>query len=153
MEPWSTPPDLGGALNASLQNAGLPGVTGPKQNVDWARRQILADTGSGPSQSEPRPSGCGGVVEQFSQSLRNHVAERSTPYAGVVDTLDALRNRAANLPLSPTSPPLHAALLSELSLDGYFQSVVCGDTAALPKPAPDPILLYLKQLGVTASCI
>ena len=30
--------------------------------------------------------------------------------------------------------------------------MVCGDTAALPKPAPDPILLCLKQLGATASC-
>ena len=41
-------------------------------------------------------------------------------------------------------------LLAALSLDGYFESVISGDTAPQPKPAADPVLLCLKELNVTA---
>jgi phosphoglycolate phosphatase len=67
--------------------------------------------------------------------------------------LDILHKSGKKLAVVTNKPTRFTLpLLSALSLDGYFQSVVCGDTAALPKPAPDPILLCLQHLGVTASC-
>ena len=149
-----TAPDLGGALNTSLQNAGLPGVTEAQARL-WighgARFSLtLALDHHGVTLD---PVAVDALLDNFLNHYADHVAELSSPYAGVIDTLDSLRGSGKKLAVVTNKPTRFTLpLLSALSLDGYFQSVVCGDTAALPKPAPDPILLCLKQLGVTASC-
>lgn len=149
-----TAPDLGGALNASLQNAGLPGVTEAQARM-WIGHGAKFSLAQALDHHNLNldPAAVEALLDNFLNHYEDHVAERSTPYAGVVDTLDALRESGSKLAVVTNKPTRFTLpLLSELSLDGYFQSVVCGDTAALPKPAPDPILLCLKQLGVTASC-
>lgn len=149
-----TAPDLGGALNVSLQNAGLPGVTEAQARL-WighgAKFSLMqAVDYHGLTLDSPAIDT---LLDNFLNHYADHVAELSTPYAGVIDTLDILLKSGKKLAVVTNKPTRFTLpLLSALSLDGYFQSVVCGDTAALPKPAPDPILLCLQQLDVTASC-
>lgn len=149
-----TAPDLGRALNVSLQNAGLPGVTEAQargwigHGAKFSLTQALDHHGV-----TLDPAAVDTLLNNFLDHYADHVAELSTPYPGVIDTLDTLRESGKKLAVVTNKPTRFTLpLLSMLSLDGYFQSVVCGDTAALPKPAPDPILLCLEQLGVTASC-
>ncbi len=149
-----TAPDLGGALNASLRNAGLPGITEAQARM-WIGHGAKFSLTQALDHHNLNldPAAVDALLDNFLNHYENHVAELSTPYAGVVDTLDALRQSGSKLAVVTNKPTRFTLpLLSELALDGYFQSVVCGDTAALPKPAPDPILLCLKQLGATASC-
>ena len=149
-----TAPDLGGALNASLRNAGLPGITEAQARM-WIGHGAKFSLTQALDHHNLNldPATVDALLDNFLNHYENHVAELSTLYAGVVDTLDALRQSGSKLAVVTNKPTRFTLpLLSELALDGYFQSVVCGDTAALPKPAPDPILLCLKQLGATASC-
>ena len=149
-----TAPDLGGALNASLRNAGLPGITEAQARM-WIGHGAKFSLTQALDHHNLNldPAAVDALLDNFLNHYENHVAELSTLYAGVVDTLDALRQSGSKLAVVTNKPTRFTLpLLSELALDGYFQSVVCGDTAALPKPAPDPILLCLKQLGATASC-
>ena len=149
-----TAPDLGGALNASLRNAGLPGITEAQARM-WIGHGAKFSLTQALDHHNLNldPAAVDALLDKFLNHYENHVAELSTLYAGVVDTLDALRQSGSKLAVVTNKPTRFTLpLLSGLALDGYFQSVVCGDTAALPKPAPDPILLCLKQLGATASC-
>ena len=149
-----TAPDLGGALNASLRNAGLPGITEAQARM-WIGHGAKFSLTQALDHHNLNldPAAVDALLDNFLNHYENHVAELSTLYAGVIDTLDALRQSGSKLAVVTNKPTRFTLpLLSELALDGYFQSVVCGDTAALPKPAPDPILLCLKQLGATASC-
>ncbi|MDF7777390.1 HAD family phosphatase [Sphingomonas sp. AOB5] len=47
------------------------------------------------------------------------------------------------------SPPSVEAVLAAHGLDTLFDTVVTGDDATNPKPAPDPYLLAMARLGVS----
>jgi len=147
-----TAPDLGRALNISLLEAGFPGVT-----VDQARQWIGFGARYSITQAvqyhrlrltEPETDA---LFERFLSYYEAHVADSSTPYESVIDTLDALHDAGAKLAVVTNKPERFTLpLLAALSLDGYFESVISGDTAPQPKPAADPVLLCLKELNVTA---
>lgn len=145
-----TAPDLGQALNASLQSAGYPSVT-TAQARNWighgakfSLTQALAH-----HNVVLEPAVVETLLENFLDHYADHVAEESTVYAGVIDTLDLLSNEGRKLAVVTNKPNRFVSpLLEAMSLDGYFASVICGDTAAAPKPAPDPIDLCLDQLNV-----
>ena len=145
-----TAPDLGQALNASLQNAGYPGVT-TAQARNWighgakfSLTQALAH-----HDLELQPAMVETLLQYFLDYYADHVAEESTIYPGVIDALDHLVDQDRRLAVVTNKPTRFVLpLLEAMSLDGYFASVVCGDTAAAPKPAPDPIDLCLQQLRV-----
>ena len=147
-----TAPDLGEALNVSLRETGVPGVT-----ADQARQWI----GRGARYSLIQAleyfelvleqTAVDALLEKFLNYYAEHIADLSTPYDGVVYTLGALHDAGTKLAVVTNKPTRFTVpLLSALALDGYFSSVVCGDTAAQPKPAADPILLCLSELTVPA---
>ena len=87
-----TAPDLGGALNASLQNAGLPGVTEAQARM-WIGHGAKFSLTQALDHHNLNldPAAVEALLDNFLNHYEDHVAELSTPYAGVVDTLDALR--------------------------------------------------------------
>ena len=92
------------------------------------------------------------LLENFLDYYAAHVTEGSTIYPGVIDTLDRLDDEGRKLAVVTNKPVRFVLpLLQAMSLDGYFASVICGDTAAAPKPAPDPIDLCLNQLSVATA--
>ena len=146
-----TAPDLGSALDASLRAAGLPGVT-TEQARNWiglgarfSLTQALQHYGI-----ELDDTAVDQLLKEFLDHYEAHIADTSTPYEGVIDTLDELTD--AGIPLAVvTNKPARFTLplLLALSLDGYFAAVISGDTAPRPKPAADPILLCLSELGIS----
>ena len=126
-----TAPDLGRALNISLLEAGFPGVT-----VDQARQWIGFGARYSITQAvqyhrlrltEPETDA---LFERFLSYYEAHVADSSTPYESVIDTLDALHDAGAKLAVVTNKPERFTLpLLAALSLDGYFESVISGDTA------------------------
>ncbi|NCF44743.1 MAG: HAD-IA family hydrolase [Proteobacteria bacterium] len=145
-----TAPDLGGALDASLRAARLPGVS-----TEQARNWIGLGARFSLTQAlqhydiELDDSAVDQLLQAFLDQYEAHIADTSAPYAGVIDTLDQLTD--AGIPLAVvTNKPARFTLplLSALSLDGYFATVISGDTAPRPKPAADPILLCLSELGI-----
>lgn len=84
--------------------------------------------------------------------FRHYAAELTThtrPYPGVVDTLEALRARGYALGCVTNKPGRFTGpLLEALALAPYFEVTVAGDTLAVKKPDPAPLLHALSALGV-----
>ncbi len=78
-----------------------------------------------------------------------NISVLSTPYAGVLAAMDALRDRGARLAVVTNKlARLTEPLLDELSLTDYFDTIVCGDTADAPKPDAAPALFACGKMGV-----
>lgn len=147
-----TAPDLARALNACLLGASLPGVT-VEQARHWvghgARHSLLQALKH--HQLDLEPITVDRLLEHFLDYYADHVAESSTPYDSVIDTLDSLYDSGKKLAVVTNKPTRFTMpLLTAMCMNDYFRVVICGDTAERPKPAPDPILLGLEQLDVPA---
>ncbi|MBI1905853.1 MAG: phosphoglycolate phosphatase [Rhodocyclales bacterium] len=76
--------------------------------------------------------------------------ERSTVYPGIVETLEAMRVRGLQLAcVTNKAAAFTQPLLRRMGLDGYFASVVCGDTLATRKPDPEMLVHACAVLGAT----
>ena len=143
-----TAPDLSNALNHALAAAGIAPVTEAltRHWVGHGVRAMLAAAFEHHDleQQEDR-------FEEFVAVLlthyERHIADCSRPYPSVVETLKALGERA---PLAVvTNKPFRFTelLLEALDLTRHFATVIGGDTATKPKPAPEPALLACERLG------
>jgi phosphoglycolate phosphatase len=89
------------------------------------------------------------LVSDFLDYYVNHLSVLSRPYPGVIETLEALRSRGARLAVVTNKlTKLSRPLLDELALTEHFDAIVCGDTAAVPKPAADPALHACQAMTV-----
>jgi phosphoglycolate phosphatase len=149
-----TAPDINAALNHTLKFAGLAPVNealtrhwvghGARVLVQQAllyHQASAAPSGRGPAPTMPAsaPIDLEPLLAEFLSYYVAHIADLSRPYPGVVETLDALRGRGARLAVV-TNKLTHLShpLLDALDLSRLFDSIVCGDTAPVPKPAADP---------------
>lgn len=143
-----TAPDIDAALNRALADAGLgpvhEGLTrhwvghGAAVLVQQALRHV-----QGPEEAQAL------VQAGFIDHYRAHIADRSAPYPGVVESLQALREQGARLAVVTNKrTELTLPLLEALGLSALFDAIVCGDTAQRPKPAADPALVACERLGV-----
>ena len=75
-----------------------------------------------------------------------------TPYPHVAETLVALRDRGLKLGVVTDAHNGNALKrLKKTGLEEYFDAVVTMDMSGKAKPSPEPFLLGMKMLGVTAS--
>ncbi|WP_018150555.1 phosphoglycolate phosphatase [Leeia oryzae] len=86
----------------------------------------------------------------FKEIYRTHLSRHTLPYAGVAETLAALRRQGLKL-ACVTNKPLHFTepLLDVLALDPYFELIIGGDTLPEKKPHPMPLLYTAEVLGVS----
>jgi len=93
--------------------------------------------------------------EQIESALRDYLArylercaEESAPMAGAAMLLGALRARGVRL-ACVTNKPIAIArrVLAELLPDAGFGCVLGGDSGAGVKPAPEPLLAAMRNLG------
>jgi phosphoglycolate phosphatase len=85
-------------------------------------------------------------------AFRRHYAEvngtRSRVYPGVVETLDAMRQRGLRLAVvTNKAEPFTLPLLENMGLSGFFSAVVCGDTLPVRKPDPEVLRHACRLLG------
>jgi putative hydrolase of the HAD superfamily len=75
-----------------------------------------------------------------------------TPYPHVADTLSALRNRGLKLAVVTDAHNGNALKrLKKAGLEEFFDVVITMDMSGKAKPSPEPFLLCMNKLGVTAS--
>jgi phosphoglycolate phosphatase len=160
-----TAPDINAALNHSLKNAGLAPVSEAltrhwvghgarvlvQQALLYHRRPEAPPAGSAATtalasgQPDLEP-----LLADFLAYYTAHIADHGRPYPGVVETLELLRGRGARLAVVTNKlTRLSRPLLDALDLTRLFDSIVCGDTAAFPKPAADPALHACRALDLT----
>jgi phosphoglycolate phosphatase len=145
-----TAPDLCGALNHTLAQAGRSGV-----ELDQVRHMIgdgarvmlrlgLEATGENPTDDE---------IEQWFDVLLDyywhHVADESFAFDGVRAALDALRAAGLQLAVCTNKPvALSNRLFDQLAMADYFAAVLGGDSLAVRKPDAGHILGTLEAIGV-----
>jgi phosphoglycolate phosphatase len=144
-----TAADLNAALNHVFSRAGLAPVdeSHTRHWVGHGAKVLIEEALAAQGQPRQRAEL---MLEAFIGHYHRHVADFSRPYPHVVESLDALRARGARLAVVTNKREgLTIPLLAALDLADRFDCVVGGDTAARPKPAPDPALLACEQLGLT----
>jgi phosphoglycolate phosphatase len=89
------------------------------------------------------------ILKTFLNYYDDHVADLSRPYPGVLDALERLNARGARLAVVTNKlTTFSLAILNALGMTRHFHAVVCGDTAAAPKPAADPAIHACRELGI-----
>ncbi|MAZ45296.1 MAG: phosphoglycolate phosphatase [Gammaproteobacteria bacterium] len=143
-----TAPDIESALNHSLSVYNLATVD-ETVTRDWVGQgakilieraldhQELPDMDSSP------------LLEVFLNYYEQHIADKSTPYPGVIETLIELKTRGAKLAVITNKMARFAhPLLEKLDLKQYFSEIVSGDTLSTAKPDPGPALYTCDKLQV-----
>jgi phosphoglycolate phosphatase len=143
-----TAADLNAALNHALAGAGLAPVdlAHTRHWVGHGARVLIEQALAAQAATDvPVDS----LYDAFLTYYQRHLAAISRPYPHVVETLEALSARGARLAVVTNKrAALTLPLLDALDLARHFDSIVCGDTTAQPKPAPDPALHACSALSI-----
>lgn len=143
-------PDIHAAANAVLQGEGLPLVTfeqsrgfvGRGARVFVERMERAVTGGNSPA-----------MTDHLHARFLHHYErahENTRIYPGVVEVLEGLRTGGValglctNKPMGPTR-----AVLAHLDWDGFFGVVIGGDSMAVAKPDPAPLMAVVEGLGMT----
>lgn len=144
-----TAPDLIGALNAVLKEAGLASV-----DLSDARRlvgrgaKVMLMRGFAGSGRVLTEADAPTLVERFITVYRDRIADESRPYPGCVEALDELRGLGAKLVVCTNKrTELSIALLDALAMRDRFEAVIGADLAPTPKPDPSHVLHAIAAAG------
>lgn len=142
-------PDIWRAANQVLEGEGLPLVTFEQSRGFIGRgarvfveRMELAVTGAN------EPARTAHLHARFLH-FYERAHEGTQVYPHVVETLQALRGQGLRLGLC-TNKPLRPtqAVLAHLGWEGLFEAVIGGDSLAVAKPDPAPLLAVLAGMGL-----
>jgi phosphoglycolate phosphatase len=146
-----TAPDIAHAVNLMLVDLARPAQPVDKV-VGWIGNGMLrlVKRGlTGERDGEPDPLLFERGLASFKMHYAANLAARSRPFPGVVAALDVLRERGFALGCVTNKIEMFTRpLLDQLGLSGYFGAVVAGDTLAVRKPDPRPLLHACAQCGV-----
>jgi phosphoglycolate phosphatase len=100
----------------------------------------------------PLATDAAGDLAEFRSILGALSADPTALYSGAVTALEALAANGHILAIVTNKPEaLTRNLLSQLGLAGHFAAIIGGDTAAKSKPNPEPLLLALDMIGISAA--
>lgn len=141
-----TAPDLGGALNRVIEERGfapLPAAT-IRPHVSRGGRGLTELGYSHYDLGADRNAVLGRLLEVYQTQL----CVDSALFPGMPEVLAALESRAMPWGIVTNKrTSLAAPLLEALALSDRAACVVCGDTAAHPKPHPAPLLHAAELVG------
>ena len=144
-------PDLAQAVNALLAELGKPPLT------EKAIRPMIGDGSRLLLARALAASGIEGPPDAFDRFMVHYlhfVADKTTVYPGVPETLTALRAEGhplgvcTNKPFKPTERVLEAFGLAQ-----FFGAVIGGDSLPQRKPEPEPLLTTIARLGGGAAAM
>ena len=148
-----TAPDINAAMNTALRTAGLDPVSIAltRHWVGYGARVLMQQALD--HQNQPH-HGLETLLADFLRYYETHIADHSSTYPGVRESLQALKRQGAGLAVVTNKlTRLAVPLLEALELTPLFDCIVCGDTAARPKPAPDPALFACQVLSLPVASV
>lgn len=149
-----TAPDLAHALNETLAAHG-------RKALDFATIRPHVSHGStalirlGFPDLDPEAETFAALREQLLEVYRDNLATHTRLFAGMADCLQGLERLGLRWGVVTNKPGwLTEPLLTELGLSARAACIVSGDSTALRKPHPQPILHACRQIGLDApQCI
>ena len=139
-------PDIHASVNATLREAGLRTLPldrvrsfiGGGVEMLWA--QIAAELGIDPAERSR-------LLAPF-MSRYHHATQLTRLFDGVADALAVLAGRGHPLGICTNKPAIATrAVLDHFDLARLFGAVVSGDSLAVKKPDPAPLLAAIEALG------
>lgn len=92
----------------------------------------------------------GKALEIFFDFYSKHLCDATHTYANVPHTLHKLKKRGYRLAIVTNKPfAFVAPILEGLGLEGLFEFILGGDSLAVKKPDPEPLLNVCKTFGET----
>ena len=141
-----TAPDLGYCLNVLRRQRGLPDLSETAFRPQASHgTQGLLRLGFGLEQNHPDFAA---VREAFLAIYATRLTANSPVFPGMAGVLDALEERGLNWGVVTNKPTRYTEpLLAHLGLLARAACVVCGDTLAVNKPHPEPLLWACAVAG------
>jgi phosphoglycolate phosphatase len=146
-----TAPDLAFAVNRMREDLGMSKL--PESDVmNWIGngvtrlvKRALTETWDGEPDADLFEHG----HALFHRHYLDGVCEHSEPYPDVCEALIELKARGFRLACVTNKPQAFTEpLLEELELDGFFESVISGDSLAKKKPDPLPLRHICDLFGI-----
>lgn len=139
-------PDLTDATNLIRERRGLPQL----QTADVRK---LVGQGARSLVERALPGATAGEVDEALDLYLGynlaHIADKTTVYPGVPETLAALQGVGAPMcVLSNKNVALCREVLSRLGLSDHFSHIFGADSFPFQKPSPEPVLALLRQFEV-----
>ena len=137
--------DLHTSVNVALGEYGLP---------IRSKEEVRAFVGNGVAKLMERAAGevSQALFEKLLAAFKSHYSahckDRTKPYDGVMDVLQALKKRGVKTAVLSNKPDFAVKLLAEEYFQGYLQSAVGENEAGgiRKKPAPDSLFAVLEEL-------
>ena len=146
-----TLPDLHESATRMLAQIGRPAVSESivrayiGDGVDRLVKRLL----TGESGGEPDAALFETAAEKFRSHYTSVLTRASHPFAGVVSTLEILRERGFKLACVTNKPARFTEpLLEGLGLTAYLDVVISGDSLPRKKPDPLPLLHTARAFGI-----
>lgn len=154
-------PDMAGALNSLLADLELPALAYEEirlmigDGIPALVSRALAASGKAadhrPEELDPKALDREAINRDFRRHYRARLTRETRPYPGVVETLERLRAAGWRMAVCTNKAELPARqILEELELTAYFEGLAGGDTYARSKPAAEPLLGLVGDLGHAA---
>lgn len=144
-----TAPDLVDTLNVVFAREGLPPVayeTARNLIGDGARMMIAR--GLAAEGRSATPARLEQLFADFITHYSDHIADRSRPFPGLVDALDALAGDGCRFAVCTNKlERLSISLLEKLNLAGRFAAICGQDTFAIQKPDPEVLRRTILAAG------
>ena len=141
--------DLAAAMNHALAAEGLPAIA-PDAVRGMVGRGAAAMLRAGYSQHgvAADQARIEAALARFLGHYDANIDRCSRPFPRIIEAIDCLRAAGAATAVCTNKREAAARLLIDrLGLAGRFDAIVGGDTAALPKPDPAPVLLSVARAG------
>lgn len=140
--------DIAGALNATLEDAGLPLANGPEVRF-WIGNGVMRLLERAIPEPERSPAALQELYGHFQDHYDRGCLNNTETYPGILDCLDQLAD--AELAVLSNKPARFLDQVIEgLDLKRYFRVVLGGDSCPERKPHPGAMSHLLEQLGVPA---
>ena len=141
-------PDLASALNTVLDKRGFFTLS-----LNEVRKMIgngvpkLVERGFNAVGIRPDAAQLDELVALFVTEYRECATNKTRPYPGVVDALQAIHSMSIPMGVCTNKPEAFSRqILKGLGLSGFFSSVIGGDSTSARKPDPEPVLACLRGL-------
>ncbi len=143
-----TAPDINAALNHTLRQAGYDEID-ESLTRHWIGHGVRMLLTQALKHREITADELENLLPVFTEYYQANTNTLSQIYPGVIDTLHTLRERGAKLAVV-TNKLTHFThpLLDGLGLTPLFDLIVCGDTAAAPKPDAAPVQWCLDHFAL-----
>lgn len=137
--------DLGDAVNFALSQLGQPVHS-------YAEIQTFVGNGADVlikrALPEDRQDLCNDALALFSQHYKTNMLNKTKPYDGIEDLLKNLKDKGIKTAIVSNKPHPAVKNIANILFNGLVDTAVGADlTKRRKKPAPDPVLLAMENLG------